>query len=127
PPAAAGRRRAATGMTETSPGPGRYIALEGVEGAGKSTVALRLADRLQASGRDAVPVREPGGTAVGETIRILLLDGEEALAPWTEAMLFAAARAQLAHEVIAPALASGQWVVSDRTVYSSLAYQGVGR
>lgn len=106
---------------------GRYIALEGIEGAGKSTVAAGLAAQLARDGTVVRQVREPGGTAVGERIRRILLTDGSRPAPWTEAMLFAAARAQLAVEVIAPALTSGDWVVSDRTVYSSLAYQGGGR
>ena len=107
--------------------PGRYIALEGIEGAGKSTVASRLAAALRARGRDVIEVREPGGTRAGEQIRDVLLRPGGTLEPWAEALLFAAARAQLAVEVVGPALRSGRWVVSDRTVYSSLAYQGGGR
>lgn len=104
-----------------------YIALEGIEGAGKSTVANRLADLLQDGSRRVTRVREPGGTAAGEQIRGVLLDVGSVLSPWTEALLFAASRAQLAREVVGPALAGGSWVISDRTVYSSLAYQGGGR
>lgn len=103
-----------------------YLAVEGVDGAGKSTVARAVADRLRAGGATVTLVREPGGTAIGEEIRSLLLDGQ-AMAPWTEALLFAAQRAQLASEVIGPALARGESVVSDRTYYSSLAYQGEAR
>jgi dTMP kinase len=106
---------------------GRYIALEGIEGAGKSTVASRLSDALSTSGRSIVAVREPGGTAAGERIRSVLLDSDAALGPWTEALLFAASRSQLAREVIGPALDRGDWVLGDRSVYSSLAYQGGGR
>lgn len=104
----------------------RYIALEGIEGTGKSSVALRLAEHLRAGGRQVIVVREPGGTPPGEGIRDLLLHGDD-LEPWTEALLFAAQRAQLAAEVVRPALAAGTWVISDRSVYSSLAYQGGGR
>lgn len=104
-----------------------YVAFEGIEGAGKSTVAQRVGERLEADGRTVVRVREPGGTAVGERIRAILLGHDLAPDPWTEALLFAAARAQLAAEVIGPALAEGAWVLSDRSVYSSLAYQGAGR
>ena len=104
-----------------------YIAFEGIEGAGKSTVAERVGERLEAEGRRVVRVREPGGTAVGERIRAILLGHDLLPDPWTEALLFAAARAQLAAEVVGPALASGAWVLSDRSVYSSLAYQGAGR
>lgn len=106
---------------------GRYVALEGIEGAGKSTVAADLAAAIEATGTTVVSVREPGGTAAGERIRDLLLDPEARLIPWAEALLFAAARSELAAEVVGPALAAGAWVVSDRTVYSSLAYQGGAR
>lgn len=106
---------------------GRYIAFEGIEGAGKSTVVGALAERFAADGAEVITVREPGGTEVGERIRSILLDPALSIAPWTEAMLFAASRAQLAQEVIRPGLDRGAWVLSDRTVYSSLAYQGSGR
>lgn len=104
-----------------------YIAFEGIEGAGKSTVAERVGARLEADGLRVVRVREPGGTTVGESIRQILLSHELAPEPWTEALLFSAARAQLATEVVGPALEDGAWVLSDRSVYSSLAYQGAGR
>lgn len=106
---------------------GRYVAFEGIEGAGKSTVASMAAQRLRDVGMSVIEVREPGGTTAGEQIRSVLLDGDAHLEGWTEALLFAAARAQLAAEVIKPALMSGSWVVGDRSVYSSLAYQGGGR
>jgi dTMP kinase len=105
----------------------KYIAFEGIDGAGKSTVASRFADALSATGERVVRVREPGGTDVGEGIREILLGHDWNPAPWPEALLFAAARAQLAAEIIAPALNSGAWVVGDRSVYSSLAYQGGAR
>ena len=104
-----------------------YIAFEGIEGAGKSTVAERVGARLEADGLQVVRVREPGGTTVGESIRQILLSHELAPKPWTEALLFSAARAQLATEIVGPALEDGAWVLSDRSVYSSLAYQGAGR
>jgi len=104
-----------------------YVAFEGIEGAGKSTVAERVGERLETDGHEVVRVREPGGTAVGERIRAILLGHDLLPDPWTEALLFAAARAQLAVEVVGPALDSGAWVLSDRSVYSSLAYQGAGR
>jgi dTMP kinase len=106
---------------------GHYVALEGIEGTGKSTIASRLAGYLDGRGLDVLRVREPGGTATGERIRHILLDRGGSVAPWSEALLFAAARAQLAADVVGPALRSGKWVVSDRSVYSSLAYQGGGR
>jgi len=105
----------------------RYVAFEGIDGAGKSTVARGAAEAFGAAGHDVVVVREPGGTPVGESIRHVLLDRGGSMGPWAEAMLFAAQRAQLAIEVIAPALAAGRVVVGDRSVYSSLAYQGGAR
>ena len=104
-----------------------YIALEGIEGAGKSTVADALSAALEATGHTVCQVREPGGTVTGEGIRRVLLDPAGDLAPWTESLLFAAARAQLVNDVVRPALDRGETVVSDRSVYSSLAYQGGGR
>lgn len=106
---------------------GHYIAFEGIEGTGKSTIAARLAAHLDTRGVDVLRVREPGGTATGEQIRHVLLDRDGSVAPWSEALLFSAARAQLAYELVGPALRAGRWVVSDRSVYSSLAYQGGGR
>jgi len=106
---------------------GLYVALEGIEGVGKSTVAAELEGLLGAAGQDVLVVREPGGTHTGEQVRRVLLDPAGEVAPWAEALLFAAARAQLAAEVVEPALRAGSWVVSDRSVYSSLAYQGHGR
>ena len=102
---------------------GRLVVLEGGEACGKSTQAARLAERL-----GATLTREPGGTAMGERIRALLLDaGSTGLVPRAEALLMAAARAQHVAEVVAPALAAGRDVVSDRFTGSSLAYQGYGR
>lgn len=103
-----------------------YVAFEGVEGAGKTTVCAATARRLRAR-RAVVTVREPGGTGVGEAIREILLHPDGVVAPWAEALLFAAARAQLAADVVRPALDRGAVVLSDRSVYSSLAYQGAGR
>lgn len=104
----------------------KYIALEGVDGSGKSTVGKALVQRLGDLGEEAILVREPGGTDVGEAVRRLLLDSDS-LDHWAEVFLFAAQRAELAREVIAPALEEGTWVVSDRTYYSSIAYQGRAR
>jgi len=103
-----------------------FVTFEGVDGSGKSTQARLLAERLRSENREVVLTREPGGTEAGERIRELLLHGE-GLAPWAEASLFAAARAQLVDEVIRPALARGADVVSDRYLDSSLAYQGIAR
>lgn len=115
------------GSGDAEPGSsGRYVVFEGIEGAGKSTVAKRVAEAMLAIGTQVVEVREPGSTDLGESIRRVLLHGG-ALEPWTEALLFAAQRAQLAAEVIRPALRDGSMVIADRSVYSSLAYQGGGR
>lgn len=101
---------------------GRFVAFEGGEACGKSTQAARLASRL-----DAVLTREPGGTPLGERVREVFLDPALSVAPRTEALLVAAARAQHVADVIEPALAGGRHVVTDRFVGSSLAYQGHGR
>ncbi len=103
-----------------------FISFEGLDGCGKTTQARLLADRLRASGSEVVLTREPGGTALGEEIRRLVLHGGD-VAPWAEAALYAASRAQHVDEVIRPALQRGAVVVCDRYVDSSVAYQGVGR
>ena len=104
----------------------RYIALEGGDGSGKTTLSAALATRLRSFGDEVVEVREPGGTPLGETVRKLVLDSEQ-VDRWAEVFLFAAQRAQLARDVVAPALQRGAWVISDRTYYSSIAYQGRAR
>ena len=105
----------------------RFIAFEGADGAGKTTQARLLAEHLRTLGREVVEVREPGGTQAGEHVRTLLLDSSAPLGARTEALRFAAARAQLVEDVIAPALARGATVIADRFVGSSLVYQGVVR
>jgi dTMP kinase len=105
---------------------GRFITLEGGEGVGKSTQLNALADALRARGIDVLTTREPGGSPGAEAIRGMLLDGpDEGWGPEAEALLFAAARTDHLDKVIRPALQSGRWVLSDRFVDSSLAYQGV--
>jgi dTMP kinase len=104
-----------------------FISFEGLDGCGKTTQAAILVDALRADGREVVAVREPGGTRTGERIRDLLLDPRAQIAPWAEALLYAAARAQLVTDVIRPALGRGAVVVADRFVDSSLAYQGCAR
>lgn len=102
---------------------GRYIAFEGVEGCGKSTHVKRLATHL-----DALVTREPGGTVIGTTLREIMANTANIhLSPRAEALLMSADRAQHLHELVVPTLESGRHVVSDRSVYSSLAYQGYGR
>jgi dTMP kinase len=103
-----------------------FVSIEGVDGSGKSTQARLLQEYLRGLGREVVATREPGGTELGERVRELVLDGP-AMAPWAEAALFAASRAEHAAEVIRPALARGADVVCDRFVDSSLAYQGIAR
>lgn len=106
---------------------GRFIALEGGEGAGKSTQARLLAHALEARGQGCIITREPGGTAGAEAIRGLLLgtDGD-GWNPRAEALLFAAARSDHVERLILPALARGDWVICDRFIDSSRAYQGGG-
>ncbi|MCP1471110.1 dTMP kinase [Sphingobium sp. OAS761] len=107
--------------------PGRFISLEGGEGAGKSTQIRALADALRARGIDVVVTREPGGSDGAEAIRALLLTGNaDRWSARAEALLFAAARADHIEKTIAPALARGAWILSDRFLDSSRAYQGQG-
>ena len=104
----------------------RYLATEGTEGVGKTTLCDLLSARLMERGIEVVRVREPGGTRLGEAVRKVLLHGGE-MTDWSEALLFAAQRAELADRVVRPALSEGKWVLSDRCYYSSLAYQGYAR
>ncbi len=103
------------------------IVLEGGEGAGKSTQSAYLAARLRAAGRDVVETYEPGATKLGLRLREILLDPDSSIDPWAEALIYAADRAQHVAEVLAPALDAGSDVISDRFVWSSLAYQGAAR
>lgn len=113
---------------------GLFVALEGPEGAGKSTLSVRLANRLReqlraSGGRapDVILTREPGGTPVSDAIRSVLLDPGQQIAPLTEFLLYSASRAQHVVDVIAPALEQGAIVICDRFIASSVAYQGAGR
>lgn len=111
-------------MTD-APTPGLFFVLDGLDGCGKSTQAVRLVEHLRARGHEVVHTREPGGTPLGERVRALLLDpalGE--LAPMAEVFLYQASRAQLVAEVIRPSLAAGRMVVCERWHYATSAYQG---
>ena len=115
----------ATVGTVTEMTPPRFIVLDGMDGAGKSSQLGPLVDWLRASGREVVTCRDPGSTAVGDAIRAILLDRHDlSLNPTSEMLLYMAARAQLVAEVVAPALARGAWVVSDRFLLSNIVYQG---
>jgi dTMP kinase len=114
---------------ESSNRSGRFIVFEGPEGGGKTLQVRTLADRLRLTGVEVAETREPGGTRVGDSLRTLLLglgEGDYAILPETEVLMLAAARAQHVREVIAPALARGAWVICDRYVDSTYAYQGGG-
>jgi dTMP kinase len=106
---------------------GKFLTLEGLDGAGKSTHLGWLEENLKARGLKVVMTREPGGTPLGEELRALLLDRRQVMHPDTEVMLMFAARREHLDKVILPALASGAWVVSDRFTDASFAYQGGGR
>jgi dTMP kinase len=106
---------------------GRLITIEGLDGAGKTTHAGNLAGELQRRGVPVRVLREPGGVEVSERVRALVADPGLDVSPRAEALLYAAARAQLVDELLEPLLAAGTWVVLDRFVDSSLAYQGAGR
>lgn len=104
---------------------GKFITFEGVDGAGKSTHIAQFADALRARGKHVISTREPGGTPLGEKLRELLL--HETMHLDTEALLMFAARREHIAQVIAPALARGDWVISDRFTDATFAYQGGGR
>jgi len=106
---------------------GRFITLEGIDGAGKSTHLSFIADLLTRRGVSVRVTREPGGTRLGEKLRELLLDPEQTVHPDTETLLLFAARQEHLHSVIRPALAAGQCVVCDRFTDATFAYQGWGR
>jgi dTMP kinase len=106
---------------------GRLITIEGIDGAGKTTLAAGLLDHLRGRGVEIEPLREPGGVVVAEQIRTLVKDPELTIGARAETLLYAAARAQLVEEALLPVLERGTWVLLDRFVDSSLAYQGAGR
>lgn len=107
---------------------GLFITMEGPDGAGKSTQIEKLKDYLSSKGYDIILCREPGGTAISEAVREVILNREfTEMGNMTELLLYAAARAQLVEEVIRPALAEGKVVICDRFVDSSAVYQGIGR
>jgi dTMP kinase len=112
-------------MNAASMKPGKFITLEGVDGAGKSTHLDYLADKIRSRGVELVVTREPGGTALGEKLRTLLLN--DPMQPDTELMLMFAARAEHVAALIKPALGRGAWVLSDRFADASYAYQCGGR
>lgn len=106
---------------------GRLITIEGIDGAGKTTLAAGVRDALTDRGLDIKLLREPGGVPASERIRELVIDPDLHVTARTEALLYAAARAQLVQEAIEPALNAGTWLLLDRFIDSSLAYQGGGR
>jgi dTMP kinase len=106
---------------------GRLITIEGIDGAGKTTLAARLLEALTGRGLDVELLREPGGVPAAERIRELVIDPDLHVTARTEALLYAAARAQLVEEAVEPLLSSGTWLLLDRFIDSSLAYQGGGR
>ncbi|ADC71762.1 thymidylate kinase [Thioalkalivibrio sp. K90mix] len=115
-------------MTADASSDARFVVLEGIEGSGKSTQLATVVESLRATGIEPECTREPGGTALGERLRGLLLDPDlPGMCPEAELLLMFAARAQHLASVIRPALAAGRWVVSDRFTDASFAYQGAGR
>jgi dTMP kinase len=107
---------------------GLFIVLEGPDGSGKSTVAAMIAEYLEKKGHEIVFTREPGGTPISEKIRDIILDCDhDEMASTTEALLYAASRAQHVAEKIKPTLEAGKSIISERFYYSSLVYQGIGR
>jgi dTMP kinase len=114
-------------MTVSRSSESKFITLEGIDGAGKSTHLGWLASLLRSSGKSVIVTREPGGTCLGEGLRELLLDSAQSMHAETEALLMFAARREHLDKIILPALDRGDWVVSDRFTDASFAYQGGGR
>lgn len=112
-------------MLSTIPRRGKFLTLEGIDGAGKSSHTLFIADRIRAQGFDVITTREPGGTRLGEALRAMLLNDK--MHPDTEALLMFASRREQLAEIIEPALAAGKWVICDRFTDSTYAYQCGGR
>ncbi len=111
--------------TASGPAAGRFLVLEGIDGAGKSSQVQPLADWLRSRGREVVTCRDPGATPTGDAIRAILLDRRDLrLDAVAEMLLYMAARAQLVSDVIRPALARGAWVLSDRYLLANIVYQG---
>ncbi len=104
-----------------------FISFEGIDGSGKSTQLVLLRDWLEERGHKTITVREPGATALSESIREILLSNRQSITPSAELLLFSAARVQLVEHIIAPALTEGRIVLCDRYVDSTTAYQGFGR
>jgi dTMP kinase len=118
----------ARGGSRQTRGPGHLITIDGVEGAGKSTQAARLADAMRREGREVVVTREPGGTELGRALRAILLDdAAPGLTPETERLLYLADRTEHVRRLIAPALERGAVVIADRFSDSTVAYQAYGR
>jgi dTMP kinase len=107
--------------------PARFITLEGIDGAGKSTHLIWIAQYLEGRGKTVCVTREPGGTQLGEQLRALLLEPQQQVSADTEALLMFAARNEHLHALIRPALARGEWVLCDRFTDATFAYQGGGR
>jgi dTMP kinase len=114
-------------MTVSRSSKSKFITLEGIDGAGKSTHLGWLASLLRSRGKSVVVTREPGGTRLGEGLRELLLDSDQAMHAETEALLMFAARREHLDKIILPGLDRGDWVISDRFTDASFAYQGGGR
>jgi len=107
---------------------GRFLSFEGIEGSGKSTLCASLAEALRAAGRDVMTLREPGGTEFGEAVRQVVLDRRhDEVSPLAELYLMLAARSQLCERVIRPELDGDRWLLCDRFMDASTAYQGAGR
>jgi dTMP kinase len=123
------KAKAPAAKAATAAKPGLLISFEGSEGSGKTTQIEMLVPHLEKLGREYVVTREPGGTAIGEDIRDILIrgNGSEAMTPETELLLFAASRAQLVREVLVPSLKAGKIVLCDRFLDSTTVYQGAAR